>query len=117
MSSEQEHGEGRRRLAGEQVEAREARAPEQRGSLPPLWADGPLLSVGDVACYLRLTPGAVRRLLQGGRDRSEEDTELSEALRSCRVILSPHRHYFDRRRFLGWLGKKIADASDSSSRA
>lgn len=112
MSGEQDHGEAPLRVVEERVEAREAKQPEQRGSLP---SDAPLLSLADVAAYLRLTPGAVRRLLRGGRDRSEEDSELGEVLRSCRVVLSPRRHYFDRERLLDFLRKKIADASGSSS--
>lgn len=88
------------------VEKREARAVS---ALPP---DAPLLSFADVGAYLRLTPAAVRTLVNGRVDGS--DGELGDLLRSWLVTLSPHRRYIRRDPFLGWLHEKTGDASGSS---
>lgn len=81
----------------------------------PLPADAPLLSFKDVAAYLRMTPAAVRRLLDGRADGS--DGELGDLLRSCLVRLSPRRRYILRDRFLSILREKSLAASDSSGGA
>jgi hypothetical protein len=72
----------------------------------PLPQDAPLLSLLDVAHYLRLTPGALRRLVDGRRDGS--DGEMGDFLRSWLVILSPRRRYVRREPFLSWLRDKSA---------
>lgn len=79
---------------------------------PAMPADALLLSMGDVAAYLRMTPAAVRRLVDGRRDGSDGD--LGERLRSWLVTLSPRRRYIRREPFMAWLRGFCGDASVSS---
>ena len=81
----------------------------------PLPSDGPLLSFSDVAAYLRLTTGAIRRLVDGRPDGS--DGELGDLLRTWLVRLSPHRRYIRRGPFLAWIREKSGDGSGSSATA
>ena len=67
---------------------------------PPLPGDAPLLSIEDVAVYLRTTPPAVRKMLDG---RADSNDELGARLRPWLVKLSPHRRYIMREPFLAWL--------------
>lgn len=90
----------------EQLEKRQAKP------VGPIPLDAPLLSLGDVGAYLRISPGAVRRLVDGRPDGS--DGELGDLLRSWLVRLSPHRRYIRREPFLAWLHEKSGDASGSS---
>jgi len=60
-------------------------------------ADAPLLSIADAAAYLRVTPRALRKLID------EERSGLADSLRSCVVRLSPRRRYLKREEFLGVL--------------
>lgn len=71
----------------------------------PLPADGPLLSLADTAAYLRVSEGAVKKLLDGRPD--SDDGALGEALRRCVVRLSSHRRYIARGPFLAWLNEHI----------
>ncbi len=84
------------------------------GNRPPLPGDAPLLSFEDVAAYLRTTPGAVRRLVDGRADGS--DGELGDLLRSWLVRLSPRRRYVLREGLLSWLRAKSSDGTHSSPR-
>lgn len=93
----------------EEVDLLEKRQTRQVSPVPP---DAPLLSLADVGAYLRLTPGAVRRLVDGRPDGSDGD--LGDLLRSWLVRLSPHRRYIRREPFLAWLRAKSEDASGSS---
>ena len=72
--------------------------------VPLLPADAPLLSLADAAAYLRRTPGAVRKLLDGRAD--SDDGEVGQVLRRWVVRLSPHRTYIAREPFLAWLRTK-----------
>ena len=77
----------------------------RRGQIKvPIPTDGTLMSIADVAAYLRLTPAAVRRLLDGRPDHS--DGELGERLRRSLFRLSPRRRYILRAPFLAWLREK-----------
>lgn len=80
----------------------------KRATLSPLPPDGPLMSFADVAAYLRTTPAAVRKLVDGRADGS--DGELGELLRSWLVRLSPHRRFIRRDAFLAWLRGKSSDS-------
>ncbi len=80
---------------------------KQREALP-LPHDGPLMSFADVAAYLRTTPAAVRKLVDGRADGS--DGELGDLLRSWLVRLSPHRRFIRRDAFLSWLREKSSDS-------
>ncbi len=86
--------------------------PNKQAQIPE---DAPLLNFEDVAAYLRLTPGAVRRLVDGRRDGS--DGELGDLLRAWLVTLSPRRRYICRDPFLAWLRNKSALAMGSSPRS
>ena len=68
----------------------------------PLPQDGPLLAFSDVAAYLRITPAAVRRMIDGRMGRSTPD-EIGARLRQWVVRLSAHRRYIKREPFLSWL--------------
>jgi hypothetical protein len=80
-----------------------------RLALPP---DAPLLSLRDVASYLRLSLAAVRKLLDGRADGS--DGELGEALRQFCVRLSPHRRYIRRDLFMQWLRDKMGPTDQAA---
>ena len=69
--------------------------------LPPLPPDAPLLSIEDAAAYLRTTPAAVRKMLDG---RPEGGDQLAQIVRTCMVKLSPRRRYIRREPFLRALG-------------
>lgn len=84
--------------------ARGARLERTLAVALPLPADAPLLGVADVAAYLRMTPAAVRKLLDGRADVS--DGELGAKLRDLEVRISPHRRYIEREPFLAWLRTK-----------
>ena len=71
----------------------------------PLPSDGPLLSLDDVAAYLRTTPAAVRKLLDGRPD--SDDGALGAALRRFVVRLSVHRRHIARQPFLAWLNAHV----------
>jgi len=83
-----------------------------RGGLP-LPADGPLLSLEDVAAYLRKTPAAVRKIIEGRPDC--DDGELGEALRHFVVKLSARRRYIAREPFLAWIKSKIGPSEAVSA--
>jgi hypothetical protein len=87
---------------------------KRKSSTLPLPPDGPLLSFADVAAYLRLTPAAVRKLVDGRADGS--DGELGELLRRWLVRLSPHRRYISRTPFFAWLERKPVDEKGSGHR-
>lgn len=87
----------------------------RRSNPPPLPSDAPLLTFADVAAYLRLTPAAVKRLLDGRRDGSDADHDLGNLLRSWLVALSERRRYIRREPFLTWLREKSSAASGSSA--
>ena len=70
----------------------------RRANAPP---DGPLLSIEEAAAYLRLSPGAVAKMLGGRADG--DDGELGRVLRDCLVCLSPRRRYIAKQSFLAWL--------------
>lgn len=90
-------------------------AEDRRRSRPaPPPPDSPLLSFADAAAYLRITPAAVRTLVNGRADGS--DGELGDLLRSWLVTLSPHRRYIRREPFLAWLREKSGNGSGSSAR-
>lgn len=67
---------------------------------PPLPPDAPLLSIEDVAQYLRTTATAVRKMLDG---RPDGEDRIGELLRSWTVKLSPRRRFVRRDPFLRWL--------------
>ena len=71
---------------------------------PKLPSDGPLLSIDDVAAYLRLSRVAVRKLIDGRVDG--DDCELGDLLRRLIVRISPRRRYVQREAFLAWLFAK-----------
>jgi hypothetical protein len=80
-----------------------------RSALP---ADAPLLSLRDVAAYLRLSLAAVRKLLDGRADGS--DGEMGDVLRRCCVRLSPHRRYIRRDLFMTWLRDKLGPTDEAA---
>jgi hypothetical protein len=71
------------------------------GTTPLLPVDAPLLSIEDAATYLRSTPAAIRKLLDGRAD--SDDGELGAILRRCLVKLSAHRRFIARKPFVAWL--------------
>jgi len=78
-------------------------AEERKGRAPiPLPLDAPLLSFEDVAAYLRVTPVAVRRMIDGRMGSTTPD-EIGAQLRKWVVRLSPHRRFIRRKPFLDWL--------------
>ena len=79
----------------QEIERSEARAQDRE--LPQ---DAPLMSIGDVAAYLRVSPAAVRKMIDG---RPDGDDELGKVLRPMVVKLSPRRRYVLRSTFLEWL--------------
>jgi hypothetical protein len=83
---------------------------------PPLPGDAPLLSIEDAAAYLRTTPGAVRRLLDGRADGSAEEHAISDRLRAWLVALSPRRRFICREPFLSWLRENSSGGTGSSPR-
>ena len=97
------------------MSTRDAAISEERRGPGALPHDGPLLSFADVAAYLRLTPIAVRTLVNGRADGG--DGEIGDLLRSWLVVLSPHRRYIRRAPFLAWLREKSGDGSGSSPAA
>lgn len=86
-------------------------AHNRSGGPGPLPLDAPLLALEDVARYLRITPAAVRRLVDGRADGS--DGELGDRLRGWLVKLSPRRRYIRREPFLTWLREIPGDRSSS----
>jgi len=84
--------------------ANDSKDHDHRGMIP-LPHDAPLLSFKDVAAYLRTTPQAVRRLIDGRTDGTED--EIGTILRQWVVRLSPHRRYIRRDQFLTWLKGKL----------
>ncbi len=68
----------------------------------PLPQDAPLLSFDDAASYLRVTPAAVRRMVDGRMGSTTPD-EIGARLRGWVVRLSPHRRYIRKKPFLDWL--------------
>ncbi len=74
--------------------------------------DALLLSLRDVAAYLRLSLAAVRKLLDGRPDSS--DGELGEVLRQLCVRLSPHRRYIRRDPFMKWLREKLGPTDEAA---
>jgi len=84
----------------------EMKSATERAKSPPLPGDAPLLSFGDVAGYLRLTPAAVRRMIDGRIGTSTPD-EIGTQLRQWVVRLSPHRRYVRRKPFIEWLNRSF----------
>lgn len=80
--------------------------------IPQMPADGPLLSIEDVAAYLRKTPAAVRKIIEGRPD--SDDGELGEVLRRFLVKLSARRRYVAREPFLAWIQSKIGPGTTAS---
>lgn len=74
--------------------------PKARNPIPPLPPDAPLLSIDDVALYLRTTRAAVRKMIEG---RADYHDPIGERLRGWVVRLSPHRRYIRRGPFMAWL--------------
>lgn len=74
---------------------------------PPLPGDAPLLSLDDAAAYLRVTPAALRKTIEGRADGS--DGELGDRLRKWLVVLTPRRRYIRRAPLLAWLREKAGE--------
>ena len=79
-----------------------------RNKPPPLPADGPLLSLVDVAGFLRLTLGAVRKRMYRGT------CEIGAMLLENRVCLAG-RWFIKREPFMLWIREKSGDVTGSSS--
>ena len=78
----------------------------------PLPQDAPLLAIEDVAAYLRLTPAAVRRMIDG---RSDADDEVGKVLRAMVVRLSPRRRYIRKAEFFKWLCERAGVEVNSAN--
>lgn len=88
--------------------ASSAESPVRNGRrLHPLPTDAPLLSIADAASYLRVTPRAMRKLID------EEHSGLADALRSCVIRLSPRRRYLRRSDFLSAL-ERLSEERDGA---
>jgi hypothetical protein len=97
-------------MKGQTVTKSKEDKPEKRHMQPihPLPPDAPLLSLSDAAAILRMTPGALRKMIEA------DPTEMGERLRSWIVVLSPRRRYIQRAPLLAWL-RGMCDKSNTES--
>jgi hypothetical protein len=94
---------------GDQAES----ADRAEGNLIParnLFAEASLLmSFREVASYLQMSLAALRKMI------AVEDSDVSNCLRNCLVILSPRRRYIKRGPFLEWLRRKCEISNTESA--
>lgn len=83
--------------------------PRRERNAVPLPPDAPLISFEEAAAYLRLSPVALRKIVDG-RAEAKND-EFGTLVRGWVVRISPRRRYIHRNRFLGWLNDKADEAS------
>ena len=85
------------------IEQKTAAAKERKSRDPlPLPADAPLLSLEDVAAFLRTTRAAVVRMVDGRMGDGKPDA-IGAELRRWVVWLSPKRRLIRKKPFLDWL--------------
>ena len=90
----------RRKVKTETVKQDELSEARRADPIRPLPPDAPLLSLPEAASYLRMTPVALRALLE------DESDDLSKQLRVWLVVLSERRRYIQREPFMAWLRGK-----------